>query len=150
MVLHKQQTAGETFTANVRGIPMSKETPSCYIISSHINPSIALAFILHSSCCQSTFPPTLSICFPSLRFGKSRERPFICPALCVSIKSICFVATAPVQCLWPLLPHSSLFPYRVTCLLVKQSPPIIYPPQPLPCRVVHVIPLPHAVLEDSY
>lgn len=46
MVLHKQQTAGETFTANVRGVPMSRETPSCYIIPSHINPSSSLLLLL--------------------------------------------------------------------------------------------------------
>lgn len=45
----------------------------------------------------------------------------------MSIKSICFIATAYQQSLWLLLSHSSSFPYRVTCLLVKQSPPSIHP-----------------------
>lgn len=46
----------------------------------------------------------------------------------MSIKPICFVATAYRRCLWLLLPNSSPSPYRVTCLLVKQFPPSTPPP----------------------
>lgn len=45
----------------------------------------------------------------------------------MSIKPICFVATGYRRCLWPLLLNCSPSPYRVTCLLVKQSPPDISP-----------------------
>lgn len=64
MALQKRQTAGETFTADVRGIVMSKETPSCYIIPSHINPSSSLLVLLFSTLPAAnlrTFPPTLSL-----------------------------------------------------------------------------------------
>ena len=59
------------------------ETPSCYIIPSHINPSSSLLLVLSSplSLLPNYFSShSLSICFPSLRFVKSRHQPFICPA----------------------------------------------------------------------
>lgn len=104
-----------------------------------------------SSRCRSPFSshsPFLG--FASLRFIKSRRDPCICPAPINANHLIGFIATGQWCMSGSSLPHTAPSPYRVTCVLVKLSPPTVLLLIGLPSRMTPPTPFTlHGTLGDS-
>lgn len=137
----QMQTAGETFTTCLQHRRQPRDTLLVNYSVPHPSPPPPsfylprpLFFVLPLSSLTTVhlfLPLSFSdVCFTSLRFIKSRRDPRIRPAP-THVNQAHLLHSNRVSVETKLLPPSSFpSPYRVTCLLVKQTPPL----DPLPCR----------------